>query len=208
MLRIFTPIVFVFLLLDRTALANVIACSFIQEKEKGGKSNDATCSGDPEVIFSTRAYAHPRADQCEQSNGFYEDYVDFRADLDAQEVHYTSVLGISPFEQEVAARREAQQKNIPLDEARKEYANVRQSAVSFPIMHHFVSAQTDYISPVTDKVVTDMKNAPTRIVDIVQYGMTGEYLLEVPQGGGASVIIDYQLFGRHSAVKMRFGTCN
>lgn len=36
-----------------TGFARVLDCEFVQEKQQGSESNAASCSGDPEVTYST-----------------------------------------------------------------------------------------------------------------------------------------------------------
>lgn len=189
-----------------TGFARALDCEFIQEKEQGGKLNAASCSADPEVVYSTAHSPHPRDQHCNVAMfRDYNDYVDFRADLDRKEVTYTEVTGIPKYLQEDVTRDFVNPGKVPLEEAREMSAAVRRTNRRYPIVGLWSSSQIDYFSQITNEI--DLANAKTRKVDIVLYGDTGEYQLQVAEGGGPAVIIEYHLMGRHSAVSMRFGSC-
>jgi len=67
-------------------------CEFITEKFKGGKLNEATCSGDPEIAFSTDQYTEKRSEHCKPELPVsYTDFIDYVVDLDKRLITYTEI---------------------------------------------------------------------------------------------------------------------
>jgi hypothetical protein len=205
---------FIAVLLCSTAKAQTYKCEFLQEKRPHGKTNAATCTASPEAIFSLGSYVPPRNELCDVSGQMgpaTDDYVNFVADIDKKKVSYTEVISLPEYTWEQLAEYEARKDKIPLEEARKriasEWAKPVQHQIEWPIWARLPSIQSDYFSKTTGALVKDPTHPKERFVQIIQYGMTGEYLLEVPKEGGPAAIIEYELFGRNSAVNMKFGNC-
>lgn len=74
-------------------------CEFIQEKFKGGKTNEIICTGEPEYGFIGNSDRNKYCLNTEvtQPNN-YEDYIDFDVDLDKKTIYWTSVFGRSKSE--------------------------------------------------------------------------------------------------------------
>lgn len=190
------------------AVAKTFTCEFMQEEEPNGKSNEANCSGDPEQVFSTSSYTPPRSAHCSVDPVVYLDnYVDFRVDLTRATVTYTRVLGLPKRLIEAAAQTTAQREKIPLDQARRKVATRKEEPEGYKISSAYSYRVSDYFSPTTGEIITELAKVPTREVHVVHYGRTGEMQLLFPDDGGPASIISYSLLGRYSVVRARFGRC-
>ena len=73
------------------SLSQTFKCEFIQERFKGGKTNEGSCSGNPEIVFSTEYDLKPRNKHCEvddYSKYFSRYLIDYRVDLDNKIISY------------------------------------------------------------------------------------------------------------------------
>jgi hypothetical protein len=90
-----TILIFLFLF-PSVSFSQTFKCEFIQEKYKGGKSNAGSCSGDPELIFSTQNNLFPRHKHCKIEKVFgYDDYIDFIVDTSNKTVIYNVKSGMT-----------------------------------------------------------------------------------------------------------------
>ena len=72
------------------SFSQTFKCEFVSEKFKGGKSNQGTCTGDPEISFSSSVKTSSRTNHCKvDSNIRYYDYLDFVVVLDIKLISYS-----------------------------------------------------------------------------------------------------------------------
>jgi hypothetical protein len=72
------------------SFSQTFKCEFISEKFKGGKSNEGSCSGDPELV-----YGKPRNEHCKvEDNPLFFDYKDYIVNLTEKQMIYKERFGI------------------------------------------------------------------------------------------------------------------
>jgi hypothetical protein len=72
-------------------------CGFIQEKTKGGKSGEASCSYTGEKVFSNTSRSFPPQEHCDTKKVFGFEDVNLRIDLEANSVVWEREEGLAPF---------------------------------------------------------------------------------------------------------------
>jgi hypothetical protein len=84
-------------LFPSVSFSQTFKCEFVSEKFKGGKSNEGRCSGDPETVFKSKFSKPERTEHCvlQYSGSTYDDYLDFRVNLEKKTVSYNQVRGIT-----------------------------------------------------------------------------------------------------------------
>ena len=89
-------ILIVLFLFPSISFSQTFKCEFITEKFKGGKSNEGTCGGDPEITFSGKNYTSPRHEHCRiDIVTDYDDYIDFIVDTSNKTITYNVESGMT-----------------------------------------------------------------------------------------------------------------
>jgi hypothetical protein len=87
-------------LFSSISFSQTFKCEFVSEKFKGGKTNKGECSGEPEILFSGKFTKVERTEHCRLSSpsSTYEDYLDFKVDVEKKVISYNEVQGITRHE--------------------------------------------------------------------------------------------------------------
>lgn len=186
------------------SLSQTFKCEFISEKFKGGKSNEGSCSGDPEIIFSSRGYTHPRNQHCKlEDNHRFNDYLNFIVDMDKKMVSYSFRSGLTEFGLDDMVLYEKRKGNTNEIQVREKYRNLME----------YDSRNT--ISSVQEFTQLENNVSGNNINFLITFGSKTKgwsddiNTLFIPVNGN-SILSFYNLVSdpdRNSWVKLKFGKC-
>ena len=209
-----TSIFIVIALFPSVSYSTTFKCEFIQEKFKGGKSNVGSCSGDPEITYSTNKYTSPRNKQCEDKTyvSSYSDFQDFVVDLDNKTISYVEVSGTTQYGVDMMVAYHKKLGDKDEKEARKIYGKIHKYDITREILSSHSFTQMVYqsaengLKKVTTKsyLITYKREYPPEISK-----NEGILTLYIPENG-KSIISDYNMTVRpdnSSWVSMQFGKC-
>jgi hypothetical protein len=179
------------------SLSQTFKCEFIQEKFKGGKTNEGTCTGDPEILFSHKSYVSPRNKHCEVDEKVfsYEDYTNYIVDLENKKITFTSRKG-------VLVKGSQVQETTGIE---NDILNI------YPFTQIKNNGEIDGKSKTTSYLVTYKSPFP----DFMKNILIDEYFhtLYIPQHGKSIISSYYNNIsqpdrkGDSSFINMRFGKC-
>jgi hypothetical protein len=186
-----TILVFLFLF-PSVSFSQTFKCEFIQEKDEDGSSNNGVCFFDPELRGDRRNNEHCWTKQITERD-IYEDYLDFKVDVDKGVVNWT---------RRVESSTNYRTTNRTTSEPSKTQETGKiVSFYSFP------------------QVLQRGMNSKVTVSYIIVYTQRSKYFgefvrtLYIPQNG-KSIISNYRihmdLFNdriKSSSLDMRFGTC-
>jgi hypothetical protein len=178
-------------------------CGFIQEKSVNGKSNEASCSMDPEKVFSTSQYHHKPTDHCDVDEVYgYEDYINFFINdkLARWDWQYGLIESAKPRQ-----KRYYIQQGKSEEEAEKSVNAIHVRHYMFPVFSHFINQDEILINSLTQK---PYKNPRKQKIHIYTFGDDSwSFTLYIPEVSGKAILIKYSSEEDSSWVNIRFGTC-
>jgi hypothetical protein len=196
------------------SLSQTFKCEFIQEKFKGGKSNEATCSGDPELSFSSKNHTTPRHEHCDiDIVNHYNDYIDFNIDTSNKTVTYNVKSGKTSHGMDMSVLRHKRKGDMSEEEVRESYGKTRirtqegleMTVQSFSQMVEKNKGNNFKGNKTTSYLITYKTVYPKRITENEDF-----YTLYIPQSG-KSTLSEYHTFtdqnDSSSWVSLKFGKC-
>lgn len=201
-------IILIFLLFPSTSYSISFKCEFIQEKFKGGKPNEASCSGFPESTFGISKIPWDRNIHCDNETEvtFYKDFRNYVVDLDKKTIKYIEKSGITPHGIDGMIEYSKSKGDVDENQARKKYSKVREYVRTPYILyaHSFPQTFSDRGDSFKEKKTTSY------IITYANPGNPGNeylYTLYIPENG-KSIISEYIMFsGDMSWIKNKFGNC-
>jgi len=189
------------------SFSQTFKCEFIAEKFRGGKSNKATCGGNPELSFSTKNNQFPRHRHCEiRDVTGYEDYIDFIVDTKDSLVTYTTKNGMTSFGIDGMVQYHKRKGDMNEKEVRESYGkiHIREEEgfiVNVQTFSQMVNHNKDnnYKGEETTSYLITYKLFPSRVIT-----------LYIPQGGKSILSENVTWEGKdgHSSwVRLTFGKC-
>ena len=189
------------------SFSQTFKCEFIAEKFKGGKSNKATCGGDPELTFSTKYNQLPRHQHCEiDTVTYYDDYIDFIVDTKDLMVTYTIKHGVTSFGIDGMVQHHKIKGDMNEKEVRETYGKIHIREKKGLIVNVQTFSQTvnhnkdnNYLGEETTSYLITYRLFPSGVIS-----------LYIPQGGKSILSENSTSEGKHghnSWVSMKFGKC-
>jgi len=179
-------------------------CGFTQEKAPRGKSNRASCSMDPDKVFTAyEQYPYDRNQHCDVSPVYsYTDLVDFL--VTDKLVSWTSNYGLT-------AASKPKQKKYYLEQGKsereaEELVNIAHATkYSFRVLSHYVGQDSIYINSLTGKPYKEPK---TQNIHVYNFGDDArQYSLYIPEISKKAILIEFSADENSSWVTMSFGMC-
>ena len=207
-------ILIVLFLFPSISFSQTFKCEFITEKFKGGKSNEGTCGGDPEITFSGKNYTSPRHEHCRiDIVTDYDDYIDFIVDTSNKTITYNVESGMTSHGIDGMGLYHKKRGDKSEEEVRESYGKTKVrkeegvdvTVQSFSQMVDLNKDNKYKGIKTTSYLITYKKVYPKNITE-------GElfYTLYVSQNG-KSIISQYNTYsgrkGGSSWVDMKFGKC-
>ena len=122
------------------SFSQTFKCEFVSEKFKGGKSNQGTCTGDPEISFSSSVKTSSRTNHCKvDSNIRYYDYLDFVVVLDIKLISYSFKSKMTNHGIDKMVLYEKKKGNVDEKEVREKFRN---SVMEYDQIMKILSTQT------------------------------------------------------------------
>jgi hypothetical protein len=179
-------------------------CGFTQEKVPDGKSNQASCSMDPDKVFTAfEQHPYDKNQHCEVSPVYlYTDLVDFLVTNEL--VSWTSKVGLTE-----ASKPKQKKYNIKQGESEKEAErsvnSIHTTKYSFQVFSHYVGQDNVYINSLSGK---PYKEPRTQKVHIYNFGSDNEHFsLYIPETSKKAILIRFWGEEESSWVTLSFGTC-
>jgi hypothetical protein len=191
--------------------AQQFECGFIYEKMEGGKSGAAACSYSGEKVFSLPGSPPFSSNEhCKtETNGGYEDLVNFRVDLTTNKVVWDNQSGLSPFYVPHMAEYLMQKEKLSKEAAAEKAAKLGGGGshhYDFNILHTDKIFDIAYVDEISKKQLTE----PVRTLAylITFRNDTSNYSLYISGKRGDAILSEY-VSGDEDAswVNLRFGKC-
>jgi hypothetical protein len=188
---------------DASAAGIAFECGFVQEKAPDGKPNQATCSMDPDKVFSTALNRHARNELCSiPSTGLYIDLVDFL--VTDQKISWKSVAGlIESFKSKQKQYYINQGKSE--EEAERSVNATLTTNYSFSVFSHYVAHNNVNFNSLTGRFYEQPK--PQKVYVYTFGNDISTYTLYIPEISKKAVLIEYSAEEDSSWAEMFFGSC-
>ena len=178
-------------------------CGFLQERFPRGKSNEASCSMDPDKVFSTSQHEHDKNDHCRiEAVSHYEDYINFF--VTDELVSWKEQFGVTEtFKLKMKKYYIEQGKT---EKEAEESINVTRSTnYSFRVSNHYMGQDNIYIDSLTQQPYKPPKK---QNIHIYTFGNDIQsFSLYIPEINKKAILIEYSSTEDSSWVRIRFGTC-
>ena len=181
----------------------ILECGFIQEKIVNGKSNEASCSMDPEKVFSTSQYHHKPTAHCDVDEVYgYTDYINFL--VDDKFARWKSQYGLTE-KGKLKQKQYYIQKGKSEEEAERSVNSIHVIKYLFPVFSHFVGHDKIWINSLTQKPYKKPRKQKTHIYTFGDDNQS--FTLYIPEISGKAILIEYSSMEDLSWVNIRFGNC-
>jgi hypothetical protein len=178
-------------------------CGFIQEKLPNGKSNEASCSMDPDKVYSTARYQHKQNEHCDIDEVInYTDYIDFY--VSEKTVSWKSNEGVTQRAKSTLKAIFMKRGESP-QEAEKIVNAVHVRDYAFPVFSHYIGQQNIYLNSLTQQPYEKPYKERIHIFTFGDYFHS--FSLYVPEISKKAILIEYSSMEDASWVNIRFGTC-
>jgi hypothetical protein len=177
-------------------------CGFVQEKMVNGKSNKASCSMDPEKVFSAK-YKQKSTKHCDIDEVYvYEDYTNFF--VNEKFVSWTSHEALTERAKSIQ-KKHYLKKGMSEKEADEKVNWKGVTDYLFPIFSHYIQQHEIYLNSLTQK---PYKKPPKQKVHLYTFGNNiNSFSLYIPEVSGKAILIEYSSMEDSSWATLRFGTC-
>lgn len=178
-------------------------CGFIQEKLPQGKSNKASCSMDPDKVYSTSGHQHDKNDHCDiEPVSHYEDYLNFLV-TDAF-VSWKAQEGLT--EAFKPRMKKYYIEHGESQEKAEELVNSTDSIdYSFSVFSHYVGQSDIRINSLTNEPYEKPKKQK---IHVYTFGNKRQsFSLYIPEISKKVILIQYSSSEDSSWVGIRFGRC-
>jgi len=180
-----------------------IKCSFTEENSRNGKSNQASCSNNPDKMFSTNDRQIPSNQHCDVDSTYDMDefrnlFVDFKKNT----VSYTWHSQLSDWGKKNFIESQIS-KGENIKNATKKANHIAEKKLSYPIDKIFFTEQVHLFDPITDEIFLKEED----YIFSFSYNIVFDNsTLVVNKESSSSTIIKVSS-GASSIVRMRFGKC-
>ncbi len=187
----------------QTYAETTFECYFIQEKHKGGKSNQASCSMNPEVIFSSSMSAHSPTEHCDVDDAYIcWDYLDFK--VTDHWVGWDDKMSFSA-EAKISAKKDYIKEGKSEEEAEKLASRTRTTKYMYVVLNHLTQTSEFRFSVSTNQYYKEPKK---QIVQLYSFGDEDSlYTLYIPMLSRKAILIRYISDEDISWIRIRFGKC-
>jgi hypothetical protein len=202
-----TILIFLFLF-PSTSFSQTFKCEFVSEKFRGGKSNEGACSGDPEIVLSSKVNPSPRTKHCDvMDNHNFNDLLDFNVDLDKKMITYSYKSGMTEYGVDDMVSYKKRKGNIDEKKVREQYSKL----LEFD-SRYIVSSVQQFTQRLNDRYTGEKTtNYLITFTRTDQYGNEEVNTLFIPKNE-KSILSSYDIIskpdkGSGSWINMKFGRC-
>lgn len=196
------------------SFSQTFKCEFIQERFIGGKSNNYSCTMEPEVVFSYKGYTYPRTPQCKDTDKYkYEDYKGLIVDMESKTIKWNRIEGYTEYGIKEMVEYGLEKHETTKEDLLKIYSETNKFNYSYEIISSYFLPETVLYTDENKKVKRKLEQS-LLVVSTWKVG-NGENVMSlyIPENG-KSIITEYNVnmtperFGEGSSVKIKFGTCH